>query len=298
MRIGNAAASQHQLDIYGEVLRAASVYYHGITRGDEGRGPPPRVWKLLRRFVGQAARHWMEPDEGIWEVRGGPRQFVYSKLMCWAALDRGISLARACGLEAPLDRWCEIRDEIRDTLLERGYSTSLAAFTQALDGRDLDASVLAIPRIGFLPATDPRVQSTIDAIRAHLSRDGFVYRYRTEDGLPGGEATFAMVSFWMVDALALSGRLDEGHALFDKLVAEANDLGLLSEEIDAGSGALLGNFPQGFSHMTLITSAVNLAKTAKHGAEAHSHTEAERAGPARRAASENHGAGRRRRSST
>ena len=294
VRIGNAAAKQRQLDIFGEVLTAAYLHYR--RGGREGRtatarpdrSPSPEMWAFLRRLVEQAAEQWREPGQGIWEVRGGPRQFLYGKLMCWAAVDRGIRLAEEHRLEAPLDRWRRACQEIHRAILEQGFDPERGAFTQAFGSTALDAGALIIPRIGFLPATDPRVQSTIDRIKVDLTHDGLVYRYRTADGLPGGEATFALCSFWLVDALALGGRLDEAHELFERVSRYANDVGLLAEEIDPARGELLGNFPQGFSHLALIGSAVNLAKAAKHGAEEDSTNEAERAGHAHRAAAEGH----------
>jgi GH15 family glucan-1,4-alpha-glucosidase len=205
--------------------------------------------------------------------------------MCWAALDSGLRLARDFGLDAPLDRWHSTRDQIRQAILERGYDRQLGAFTQAFGSSTLDASALVIPRIGFLPPTDPRVRSTVQQIQRRLTRDGLVYRYRTTDGLAGGEGTFTLCTFWLVDALALGGRLDEAHALFERAAGCANDVGLLAEEIDPDSGEQLGNFPQGFSHLALIGAAVNLAKAAAHGAEEQSETEGDRAGRASRAAS-------------
>jgi GH15 family glucan-1,4-alpha-glucosidase len=295
VRIGNAAADQLQLDIYGEVLAAAYLYFtSGI--GELGNDPArPSVrrqrllkedWQLLQGLVNQAAKRWEEPDDGIWEVRGGRQPFLYSKLMCWAALDRGIRLAEERSLPAPLEGWRNTLDSIRRHILTAGFSTEKNVFLQSLGGFALDASTLLITRVGFLPATDSRVQSTVDRIQRELTRNGLVYRYRSADGLSGTEATFAACTFWLVDTLALSGRLREAHDLFERLAGYANDLGLLSEEIDAESGALLGNFPQGFSHMSLINAAVNLAKAAKHGAEKHPETEAERAGKAALAAAE------------
>ena len=295
VRIGNGAAGQFQLDVFGEVMRAA--YLHLGSQGNRqdrsgqtpaGRHRPPSraTWALLRRLVEQAADRWQEPDRGIWEVRGDPQLFLYSRLMCWAALNLGVRLAEEFGLRAPVARWSSTRDAIRDAILARGYDQSLGAFTQAFGSKALDASALAIPRIGFLPPTDPRVLSTIDRIRERLSHNGLVYRYLTEDGLPGGEGTFALCSFWMVDALALAGRLDEAHDLFEKVISYTNDVGLMPEEINPVTGDLLGNYPQGFTHTALIGSAVNLAKAAKHGPEEHPETEAERAGRAKRAAAE------------
>jgi len=303
VRIGNAAASQRQLDIFGEVLMAAYLNFrHEGTPGGRGERSAdrdahdaeplaPDTWALLRGLVEQAAKHWPEPDRGIWEVRGGPQQFLYSKLMCWAALDRGIRLAEEGGLEAPLDDWRRTRDAIRQAILERGYDAKLGAFTQAFGSSALDASALAIPRIGFLAATDPRVRSTVERIRAALTRNGLVDRYHTADGLPGSEASFTLCTFWLVDALALVGRIDEARALYEHVVSYANDVGLLSEEIAPHAGLLLGNFPQGFTHLALVGSAVNLAKAAKHGAEDQPENEAQRAGRAKRAASEGQSAG-------
>lgn len=295
VRIGNAAADQRQLDIFGEILSAAYLYYQcSGTRGGPGeeaetrqeRRPSAQTWTLLSRLVDQAAERWDQPERGIWEVRGDEQHYLYGKLMAWAALDRGLRLAGEHGLDAPVDRWQATRDAIRKAILEHGYDQQQGAFTQAFGVDALDAGALAIPRIGFLPATDPRVQSTVERIKERLTHKGLVYRYLNEDGLPGGEATFAMCTYWLVDALALAGRLDEAHDLFELVMRYANDVGLLAEEIDPKTGEQLGNFPQGFTHLALISSAVNLAKAAKHGAEEESENEAERAGRAGHAAAE------------
>jgi GH15 family glucan-1,4-alpha-glucosidase len=276
VRTGNAAANQVQLDIYGEVLRGAAVHYHN----SRPHRPSAEAWELLRELVDDAAEHWQNAGSGIWEVRGGPEHFVYGKLMCWAAVDGGLRLARNHHLEAPTDRWEHARGEMHQAILDRGYNEKVGAFTQSFDSSVLDASTLVIPRIGFLPAKDRRVQSTIEQIQKHLTHDGLVYRYRTQDGLAGGEGTFTLCTFWLVDALALSGRLDEARALFERTLGYANDLGLLSEEIDPGSGEQLGNFPQGFSHLALIGAAVNLAKVADHGSEDEPQDESDRAAAA------------------
>jgi GH15 family glucan-1,4-alpha-glucosidase len=294
VRIGNEAAKQLQLDIYGEVLTAAYLYFKsGIgNRGDSHEEFLTRQrilekdWPILRGLVDQAAERWQEPDNGIWEVRGGLQPFLYSKLMCWTALDRGIRLAQEFSLPAALNMWRTTRDLIQQLILTSGYNKEKGAFTQIIGSSDLDASVLLISRVGFLPPTDSRVQSTLEHIRAELTHNGLVYRYRSKDGLPGGEATFATCTFWMVDVLALSGRLKEAHDLFERIVSYANNLGLFSEEVDPMSGELLGNFPQGFTHMALINSAVNLAKAAKHGAEQLPETEFERANKAGHAVKE------------
>jgi len=294
VRIGNAAADQRQLDIFGEVVRAAILHYR---RGSDApheshpsepeshQRPSGEAWELLRELVDRAAEHWGDSGSGIWEVRGGSQPFLYGKLMCWAALDSGVRLARGYGLEAPLDRWQRTQAEVRQAILGRGYDEKLGAFTQAFGSSTLDASALVIPRIGFLPPTDGRVKSTVEQIRRHLTRDGLVYRYRTQDGLAGGEGTFTLCTFWLVDALALGGRLDEARELFERVVAYANDLGLLAEEINPDTSEQLGNFPQGFSHMALIGAAVNLAKASRHGPEEQAESEGERAGRAQRAAS-------------
>jgi GH15 family glucan-1,4-alpha-glucosidase len=262
--VGNAASGQHQLDIFGDILNAAYQFRHGVEKDPRSVVPEPhermprKSWRLLRGMVEEAAANWREPDSGIWEVRDTPREYVYSKLMCWTALDRGIRLAQEEGLAAPLDTWRQARADVEQAILTRGYNDELGAFTQVLDGDELDASLLAIPRVGFLPANDPRMLSTIARIRQDLTRNGLVERYRASDGLPEGEGTFALCTFWMVDALALSGQQDEACALFEHLLSFRNDVGLLSEEIDplSSSDQLLGNFPQGFSHMALIASAI------------------------------------------
>ncbi|MDQ3901256.1 MAG: glycoside hydrolase family 15 protein, partial [Actinomycetota bacterium] len=283
VRIGNAAATQKQLDIYGEVMRAAQVHHWpGPRRGVSGGGPSSEVWALLRRFVDQAAEHWREPDQGIWEIRGGPRHFLYSKLMCWSALDSGIRQARAYDLDAPLAQWTRTHRAIRRAILEDGFNREKQAFTQSFGSTDMDATSLLIPWVGFLPATDPRMQSTIDVVRRDLVRDGLVHRYCTADGLPGGEGTFALCSFWLVNALALSGRTGEARELFEHVLGYANDLGLLSEEIEPSNADLLGNFPQGFTHLGLIGAAVTLANADARGPERRRQTEGERTARSRR----------------
>jgi GH15 family glucan-1,4-alpha-glucosidase len=282
VRIGNAAAKQLQLDIYGEILTAAHLYFKSRMgeRAGEADGTKQRQlhedWPLLAGLVNRAAERWEEADNGIWEVRGGRQQILYSKLMCWAALDRGIRLAQEYSL-GPQKRWIETRTRIKRTILSRGYNRKLGAFVQTLDGSDLDASVLAISRAGLLAPTDERIQSTIQAIMTGLGSNGLIYRYRNEDGLSGSEVTFALCTFWLVDSLALGGRLPEAQRLFEHISSFSNHLGLFSEEIDPTTGELLGNFPQGFTHMALINAAVNLAKAATHGPERRPETEVERA---------------------
>lgn len=286
VRIGNGAYRQHQLDIYGDVLSAAYEFRHIEEDPSETPVPKPtqrlsrQNWQLLSGLVDQAITDWQQPDSGIWEVRGGLRHFVYSKLMCWVAVDRGLRLAQEQGMRAPRDRWQQACRDIRTAVMERGFNKELQAFTQSFDDDHLDASVLSMPRYGFLPATDPRFQSTVDAIQRRLSHNGLLRRYEAPPGLTSGpEATFVLCSFWMVDALALGGRLDEATELFECLIGYVNDVGLLAEEIDPYSDTdrLLGNFPQGFSHMALIGSAVNLSLAEKRGPERRPQTEPERA---------------------
>ena len=255
VRIGNAAAVQLQLDIFGEVLLAAGGYHRHT------RTIPDAWWELLVGFVEAVCANWRRPDRGIWEIRGEPRQFVYSKLMAWVALDRGIYLAEAMDKPVDLDRWRAVRSEIRREILERGWSEAKGAFTQHYDTTELDASNLLMPMVGFLPATDPRIQGTIRRTMEELAVDGLVHRYRperTDDGLTGGEGTFTLCSFWLVGALLVGGRLAEAEALFRRLAGYANHLGLFSEMIDPATGEALGNFPQAFTHIAFIHTARNL----------------------------------------
>lgn len=273
VRIGNAAADQTQLDIYGEVLDAAHLCF--LSRDL----PMPQLGSMLALLADRAAARWQEPDAGIWEVRSGPQHFLYSKLLCWVALDRAVQLAERNHISGDVTHWRQTRDEIRHVILTRGYNEQVRAFTQALDRPELDASALVIPLIGFLPPTDARVRSTVRAIQQQLSANGLIYRYVATDGVAGGEATFALCSFWMVDNLALSGELSEARKLFDRVVSYANDVGLLSEEIDPATGELLGNFPQGFTHLGLIRSALSIAKAEAAGPEIRAERPADRVQP-------------------
>ncbi|OWY81765.1 glycoside hydrolase family 15 protein [Rhodococcus sp. BUPNP1] len=252
VRVGNAAAEQFQLDVYGEVL---SVAY----KGAEALGRiEARMWPRWQAVIEHVEKIWREPDDGIWETRGPRRDFTQSKVMAWVVFDRAVRLAEGFGLDAPLERWKRTRDEIHHEICERGYDPVRGTFTQYYGSAELDASVLLIPLVGFLPPTDDRVTSTIDAIRNELGRDGFVSRYsttHTDDGLPGDEGQFLACSFWLVSALALNGRVDEARALFERLLGLANDLGLLAEEYDVHAGRQVGNFPQAFSHLTLVGAA-------------------------------------------
>lgn len=264
VRVGNGAADQLQLDVYGEVMDAL----HHARAG--GLTAAPASWTLQVNLVEHIADIWNEPDEGIWEVRGGRRQFTFSKVMAWVALDRAVRDAEAFNLSGPLDHWREVRDLIHATVCEKGYSSRKQAFVQSFGSEDLDASLLMMPLVGFLPHDDPRVRGTVEAIQKELLSDGFVLRYQTEagaDGLPPGEGAFLACSFWLVDCLHMQGRIEEAQAMFERLLSLRNELGLLSEEYDPHAKRLVGNFPQAFSHIALISSARNLSKTETGPAE-------------------------------
>jgi alpha,alpha-trehalase len=256
VRIGNGAASQFQLDVFGELLDTIWLHRsHGGTVDEV-------FWEFLTRVGGAVLELWREPDHGIWEIRGEPRQFVYSKVMAWVALDRLVRLAELDGREGDLEAWHAIRDEIREVVEREGVDPDSGIFTQSFgDGGKLDASNLMLPIVGFVGHDDPRARTTVEAIAARLTADGLVYRYVTDgvDGLSGDEATFAICSFWLVECLARAGETERARELFERLIGFANDVGLLAEEIDPHSGELLGNFPQAFSHLGLIQAALALA---------------------------------------
>ena len=259
VRVGNAAADQAQLDVYGEVTDAM---YQSRTH-NVGASLP--AWEFGRHVLGLLEDRWREPDEGIWEVRGNRLHFTHSKVMAWVAFDRGIRLCEEFGREGPVERWRAIRAEIHAQVCREAWSDRLGSFTQSYGSSRLDASLLLLPQVGFLPPDDPRIRGTLEAVQRQLSYEGFLLRYRTEelvDGLPGGEGTFLPCSFWLVDALALDGRHDEAAELFERLLGVRNDVGLLAEEYDPREKRLLGNFPQAFSHVALINSALTLARTA------------------------------------
>lgn len=259
VRIGNRAAMQTQTDVYGHVLDAALVCYERMS--DERMRPiHPELWRVLHYLADQAASNWREPDHGFWEVRGEPRQFLSSKLFCWVALDRALRLAATANLRGDVALWERERDAIRQMILEEGYDRSIRAFTQAPGTGVLDATALLLPLVGLLPASDERVKLTVERIQERLTSNSLVHRYLADDGLPGTEATFAICSFWLVDNLALQGKTDEARALFERVAGYANDLGLLAEEIDPVNHQLLGNYPQGFTHLALIGSALTIAK--------------------------------------
>ena len=257
VRIGNAAQAQFQLDVFGEVLDAT---LHGWKKGVPSNDD---AWRVDAGLVEYLESVWREPDEGIWEVRGPRRHFTHSKMMAWVAMDRAVRAIREFGLAGPVDRWRAIRDEIHREVCERGYDPSRNTFVQYYGSTDLDASLLMMPLVGFLPATDPRVRGTIEAIERDLTEHGFVSRYRTRsevDGLPPGEATSLLCSFWLVDCLELLGRHGDAVALFERLLSIRNDVGLLAEGYDVGARRQAGNFPQAFSHVGLINSAFNLSR--------------------------------------
>ena len=258
VRAGNAASDQFQLDVFGEVLDAMHQgRVHELER-------LPEAWSLQRRLLSFLENMWKEPDDGIWEVRGGRRHFTHSKVMAWVAFDRGIKAVEEFGRAGPVERWRQVRDEIKQEVLERGFNRDMNSFTQSYGSNRLDASLLVIPLVGFLPADDARVLGTVAAVERELYTDGFVYRYAGDtehekvDGLPAGEGAFLPCTFWLADNFALQGRLDEAEELFERCVATSNDLGLLAEEWDPESRRQLGNFPQAFTHVALVNSAFNL----------------------------------------
>jgi len=262
VRVGNAASEQFQLDVYGEVIGVMAIGVEAVGRIEE------RFWPRWRAIVEHVGTIWREPDDGIWETRGARQHFTYSKVMAWVVFDRALRVAERFGLEAPVERWRATRDEIHREVCERGYDAERGTFTQFYGSQALDASVLNIPLVGFLAPDDPRVSSTIDAVWRDLGRDGFVARYSTDDtddGLPGGEGQFLACSFWLVAALARNGRTADARGLFERLLGLANDVGLLAEEYDVGRGRQVGNFPQAFSHLTLIVAASAIASAENGG---------------------------------
>ncbi|MFD5742088.1 glycoside hydrolase family 15 protein [Streptomyces massasporeus] len=258
VRIGNDAVNQLQLDVYGEVMDSLSL------ARESGLSAQPDVWALQTALMDFLRTNWRQPDEGLWEVRGGRRQFVHSKVMVWVAADRAVrTLERHPELDGDLDGWRALRDEVHEEVCEKGYDAERNTFTQSYGSRELDAALLLIPRVGFLPPDDPRVIGTIDAVREELAHGGgFLRRYSTDDGevdgLPGGEGAFLVCSFWLADALYMTGRTKEARELFERLAGLANDVGLLAEEFDPVTGRHLGNFPQAFSHIGLVNTALAL----------------------------------------
>jgi GH15 family glucan-1,4-alpha-glucosidase len=259
VRVGNAASDQLQLDVYGEV---ANALYQARK---QGLRPSTEAWHILRKLLLWLEEGWRQPDEGIWEVRGPRRHFTHSKMMCWVAFDRGARLVDELGRDGPAERWRALADEIRAEVLREAWNEELGAFVQSYGSDRLDAAVLMMPLVGFLPATDERMLRTVDAIRRGLTRNGFVERYHADeeniavDGLPPGEGVFLPCSFWLADVLSLQGRHEEARELFERLLSLRNDLGLISEEYDPVRGRLVGNFPQAFTHLTLVDTAFQLA---------------------------------------
>lgn len=254
VRIGNAAAKQKQMDIYGELMEAAAKLSDYVGKIDI------KLWPALRSICEYVIGHWQEPDSGIWEIRGGPYHFVYSKVMCWVALDRGLIIAERYGFPADLEHWREVREKIRQEVLDKGYCREKKAFVQHYATTDLDASNLLLPILGFLPFDDPRVITTIEAIRDSLSHNGLLYRYRTSDGLAGEEGTFLLCTFWLVDCLIGLGRLTEAENLLRRLKRTANHVGLFAEQYDVRWQEQLGNFPQAFTHIGYINSVIRLLR--------------------------------------
>jgi GH15 family glucan-1,4-alpha-glucosidase len=255
VQVGNQASGQRQLDAYGEIV---NLIWRWHRRGDS---PDDDQWRFLVSLIDQAAERWREPDQGIWEWPGKPDHFVHSKVLCWSALDRGLRLAEECMRQAPTRRWKRARDRLRKEIESRGYDSRRGVFVQAFDRKMLDAALLLLPTVEFVAWDDERMVRTVEAIRHDLGAgDGLLYRYRRKDGLKGEEGAFLCCSFWLVECLARMGQLEEARAVFDRTLARSNDLGLFSEEIDPSSTELLGNFPQGLTHMAHIDAAVALSE--------------------------------------
>jgi GH15 family glucan-1,4-alpha-glucosidase len=255
VRIGNGAVEQRQTDVLGEVMLALhKARAAGLKETRDS-------WSLQRTLVNELADHWNEPDNGLWEIRGPRRRFTHSRVMVWVAFDRAIRGVEEHGLEGPVERWRELRDQVRDEVLARGYDEKRQTFTQHYDTKEVDASLLVLSQVGFVAGDDPRMLGTIAAVEADLMRNGLLLRYRTEsgvDGLAGDEHPFLACSFWLVRAYAAAGRLDDARKLMRHLVGLCNDVGLLSEEYDVGNDRMAGNFPQAFSHLTLVGAAMAL----------------------------------------
>jgi GH15 family glucan-1,4-alpha-glucosidase len=256
-RVGNAAVDQFQLDVWGEVLDGLHL------AREAGLQPSDPAWDVQRTLLDYLEGHWAEPDDSLWEMRGGRRQFVHSKVMAWAGVDRGVQAVERFDLPGPVEHWRALRDQISAEILEHGFDADRGTFTQFYGSRGLDAALLLIPRTGFLPWSDPRVVGTVEAVQRELRQDGFVLRYRPEldgvDGLPGGEGAFLACSFWLADALHGAGRTDQANALFTRLLDLRNDLGLLAEEYDTAARRQVGNVPQAFSHVALVNTARHLS---------------------------------------
>jgi GH15 family glucan-1,4-alpha-glucosidase len=257
VRRGNGAAGQSQLDVYGELIETL----YAARAAD--LAPLAEAWRLQNVLLEPLKRRWQDLDHGIWEVRGERRAFTHSRLMCWVAFDRAVQSCDRFGLRGPRDEWQRLADRIRADICKHGYNQARGSFVQSYGSDELDASLLLIPQVGFLPADDPRVAGTVRAIERELLRDGLLLRYSNQhasDGLPGDEGVFLACSFWLADAYVMQGRIDDAERLFERLLALRNDLGLLAEEYDVGRRRLVGNFPQGFSHIGLVNTAYNLSR--------------------------------------
>jgi GH15 family glucan-1,4-alpha-glucosidase len=253
--IGNQAGAQLQLDAYGEIVNLSYRWHR------RGHSPSDDEWRFLVSVIDQAARRWSDPDNGIWEWPGKPQHFVHSKVMCWAALERGIRLADECMRRAPTRRWAKVRDQIRRAVERRGFDRKRGTFVQCFDRPELDSALLLLPTVEFVDWDDPRMVGTVAAVREDLDAgDGLLYRYRRRDGIGGREGAFLCCSFWLAECLSRCGQLQEAHDLYEKAVARGNDLGLFSEELDPRTGELLGNFPQGLTHLSHIDAAVALSE--------------------------------------
>jgi GH15 family glucan-1,4-alpha-glucosidase len=268
VRIGNAAHEQLQLDVYGEMMDAL----HQARLG--GIPEPSEAWRLQRALTDHVANNWQLADHGIWEVRGPTQHFTHSKVMAWVAIDRSVKSAEKFNLDGPIDEWRELRDTIHEEICRRAYNPDIGAFVQSYGSSNLDAATLLLPLVGFLPASDPRIRSTVECIERRLMVDGFVLRYdssKTDDGLPPGEGAFLACSFWLADNYMLVGRHDDARALFERLLSLRNDLGLLAEEYDPRLGRQCGNFPQAFSHIALVDTAFNIGQAAAETAPKPAH---------------------------
>jgi GH15 family glucan-1,4-alpha-glucosidase len=257
VRIGNGAVDQRQHDVLGEVMDALEH-----VREREGQAPHDDSWALQRALVSELAKSWQEPDNGLWEIRGEPQHFVHSRVMVWVAFDRAVRAIETHGVPGPLEEWRAIRDQVREEVLSKGYDTERGTFVQHYGTTEVDAALLMLPLVGFVDGDDPRMLGTLEAIERDLLHEGMVLRYRTTsgvDGLAGREHPFVACSYWLVSAYAGAGRLDDAHALFDRLVAQVNDVGLLAEEYDPVERRFVGNFPQAFSHLALVQAAFHLA---------------------------------------
>jgi GH15 family glucan-1,4-alpha-glucosidase len=265
VRVGNAASTQLQLDAYGELVQLSWRWHR------RGQSPDDDYWRFLVELVEAACERWSEPDHGLWEMRGRPRHFVYSKAMCWVAVDRGLKLAEECLRQAPVRRWRKVAREIREAVEDKGFDHRRGVFTQSFGSKQMDAALLLLPTSGFIDWHDPRMVATVEAVQATLMVGGLLLRYRrdqTDDGLPGTEGTFLPATFWLAEALARLGRLEEAREVFDRAAGTCNDLGLFAEEFSPGEGIMLGNFPQGLTHLSHIAAAVALAEIQKSATHA------------------------------